>query len=139
MVHFLHQTRLGYYRDGYQAEPEPAGDDEESFLWITGSESEIEGELYPRIIYACNRMEVDGHDAGRDYAAAGMFSVEDNDSDEVVRPTRHVRNVVASDDEDDNGGGGAEVDPDHPRGTMAVFDEIAPVDAGNPSEFPLLL
>ena len=56
-------------------------------LWITDSKSEIGGEVYPRTIHACNRMEVDGHDAGRDYAAAGMFPVEDNDDDEVVRPT----------------------------------------------------
>ena len=65
------------------------------------------GEVYPRTIHACNRIEVEGQDAGGDDVAVGMFPVEDSDNDEVVRPRRHVRNVVGSDDEDANGDGGA--------------------------------
>ena len=75
-----------------------------------------------------------------DDEAAGMFPAEDDD--EVMRPRRLVRSIVPSDDEGDNDDGGAddsfEVDSEHPPGTMAVFDEIAPVDANNPCEFSLI-
>ena len=74
MANFLYQTRNGYYHDGYQAESEPdADDDSESLLWITDSESEFGGEIYPRTVHACDRMEVEGQDVGGDDIAAGMF------------------------------------------------------------------
>ena len=62
--------------------------------------------------------------------------------DEVIRPRRHVRNIIPSDDDGDDDDGNAdnssEVDPEHPSGTMAVCDKIAPMDANNPCEFSLL-
>ena len=82
-------------------------------------------------------MEVEGQDAGDDDVAARMLPVEDSHKDEVVRPRRHVRNVVNSDDEPINGDGDAEVGPVQPPGTIAVFDELAPEDAANPCEFSL--
>ena len=82
---------------------------------------------------------MEGQDIGDDDGAAGMFPVEDSDNDEVVRPGRHVRDVVDSDsdDEPDNGDGDAEVGPVQQPGTIAVFDELAPWDAVNPCEFSL--
>ena len=140
MAHFLYQTRNGYYRDGYQAESEPDADDEsESLLWITDSESEFGGEIYPRTVHACNLMEVEGEDVGANDIAAGMFPAEDSDNYEVVHPARHVRNVFDSDSDNEpaNGDGGAEVGAVQPPGTMVVFDELAPGDATNPCEFSL--
>ena len=54
----------------------------------------------------------------------------DDSDDQVVRPTRHLRNVVGSDED-----GEATVRATHPPGTMAVFDELAPADINNPCEF----
>ena len=140
MAHFLYQTRSGYYRDGYQAKSEPdSGDDSHSFLWVTDSELEFGGEIYPRTVHACDRMEVEGEDVGGDDIAAGMFPVEGCDDEEVVRPARHVRNVFDSNSgEPANEDGGAEVGAVQPPGTMVVFDELAPGDATNPCEFSLL-
>ena len=140
MAHFLYQTRNGYYRDGYLAESEPdADDDSESFLGVTDSESEFGGEIYPRTVHACDRMEVEGEDVGGDDIAAGMVPAEGSDDDEVVRPARHVRNVFDSDSDGEpaNEDGGAEVSAVQPPGTMVVFDELAPGDATNPCEFSL--
>ena len=140
LMQYLYQTRFRDPRDaGHQAEAEPSDGDEESFLWIMDSGSEFGDEDYPRTNHASNRMEVDGHDAGGDDATAGMFPAEADD--EVRRPRRHVRNIIASDDDgndDGNADDSSQVDPEHPPGTMAVFDEIAPMDANNPCEFSLL-
>ena len=50
--------------------------------------------------------------------------------DQIVRPVRHLRNVVGSDED-----GEVTVRATHPPGTMAVFDELAPADINNPCEF----
>ena len=58
---------------------------------------------------------------------------EDDDSDdEIIRPARHLRNVVGSDDD-----GEVTARAAHPPGTMAVFDELAPGDIDNPCEFQI--
>ena len=140
MAHFLYMTRNGYYREGYQAEWEPDTDDTDSFMGYTDSESEFGEEVLPRTVHACNLMKVEGEDIGADDIAAGMFPAKETDDEEVVRPTRHVRNVLDSDSGGEpaaNGDGGAEAGPVQPPGTMVVINELAPGDAINPCEFPL--
>ena len=68
------------------------------------TDSGFQDEGYPPTHHACDHTEDDGHDIGEDDEAAGMFTAEDF-GDEVVRPRRHVRNIVPSaDDGDDNDG-----------------------------------
>ena len=75
-------------------------------------------------------------DAEDDDVTAGMILAEDesecDDDDEIVRPARHVRNVVDSDDD-----GEVAARAVHPPGTMAVFDELASGDIDNPCEFQI--
>ena len=66
--------------------------------------------------------------------ADGASGTEDGDSDDqIIRPLRHLRNVVGSDDD----GGEVTTRATHPPGTMAVFDEIAPEDINSPCEFQI--
>ena len=57
---------------------------------------------------------------------------DDDSDDQIVRPVRHLRNVVGSDDD-----GEVTARAAHPPGTMAVFDELAPADIDNPCEFQI--
>ena len=64
----------------------------------------------------------------------GGVKEEDGDSDDqIIRPLRHLRNVVGSDDD----GGEVTTRATHPPGTMAVFDELAPEDINSPCEFQI--
>ena len=109
-------------------------------MWYTDSELEFREEIFPRTVHACNLMKVEGEDIGADDIAAGMFPAEETDDEEVMRLTRHVRNVLDSNSDgepatDDDGG--AEAGAVQPPGTMVVFEELAPGDAINPCQFPL--
>ena len=57
---------------------------------------------------------------------------DDDSDDQIIRPVRHLRNVVGSDDD-----GEVTARAAHPPGTMAVFDELAPGDIDNPCEFQI--
>ena len=100
-----------------------SGSDGESEDSSTGAQEEdVES------AWSVSDVEGDGDDGDDDEGC-----VDDDDSDDqIVRPVRHLRNVVGSDED-----GEVTVRAAHPPGTMAVFDELAPADINNPCEFQI--
>ena len=102
-----------------------------------GVEGEEESEMEVDGVWGCvsdaESDDGDEDDGDADCVGNGVEEEDGDSDDQIIRPVRHLRNVVGSDDD----GGEVTTRATHPPGTMAVFDEIAPEDINSPCEFQI--